>query len=420
MAAPQPHIAANQPVRRRPRVRRGSAGECACWPRNCRFACGVIPLRFPGALPFAALCVFLGAAVPCARPQAAPAKSQAGVERGTFGRMADGTVVELFTLTNARGAVAKVITFGAIVADLKMPDREGRLGSVVREIVPTEQGFQRGFGNSAAVFGRVANRIAGGRFTLDGREYQVTRNLGAHHLHGGAKNFSKVVWRASLPTGAKEPAVELSYVSADGEEGFPGTMTAMVTYTLTSENVLRIDYRATTDKPTPVNLTNHAYFNLAGGGDVIDHELTLNADQYTVFDADLIPTGEIKSVADSPLDFRRPTPLGARVAQLAPARRYDHNFVLNRPRNDAALSFAARVRDLRSGRMMEVWTTEPGVQLYTSILGAAPNEPATRAGFLCLETQHFPDSVNHPNFPSTILRPGQVFRSTTEFRFSAK
>jgi aldose 1-epimerase len=349
------------------------------------------------------------------------AQTPAAVKRDVFGRTPDGTVVEQFTLTNARGAMAKVITFGAIVADLRMPDREGRMVSVVREIVPSEQGFQRGFGSSAAVFGRVANRIAGAKFTLDGREYQVTRNAGAHQLHGGAKNFSKVVWRAAMAADAKEPRVELTYVSADGEEGFPGELTARVTYVLTHENTLRIEYRATTTKPTPVNLTNHAYFNLAGGGDAVDHELTLNADRYTVVDADLIPTGEIKSVAESPLDFRRPAALGARVAQLAPARRYDHNFVLSRRENDTALAFAARVREPKSGRVMDVWTTEPGVQLYTSILTApAPNEPANRAGFLCLETQHFPDSVNHSNFPSTIVRPGKEFRSTTEFRFSAK
>jgi aldose 1-epimerase len=302
-----------------------------------------------------------------------------------------------------------------------MPDREGRSASVVREIVPSEQGFQRGFASSAAVIGRVANRIAGAQFTLDGREYQVTRNNGAHHIHGGAKNFSKVIWQASLPAGTKAPTVELSYTSADGEEGFPGRLTAKVTYTLTSDNILRIDYQATTDRPTPVNLTNHAYFNLAGSGDAVDHELTLNADRYTVVDADLIPTGEIRGVADSPLDFRRPAPLGARAAQLAPGRRYDHNFVLNRTAGDVALVFAARVREPRSGRMMEVWTTEPGVQLYTSILTPpAASEPAPRAGFLCLETQHFPDSVNHPHFPSTIVRPGEAFRSTTEFRFSAQ
>jgi aldose 1-epimerase len=343
------------------------------------------------------------------------------VQRSVFGRTPEGATVELFALTNRRGAVAKVITYGAILADLRMPDREGKFVSVVREIVPSEQGFQRGFASAAAVFGRVANRIAHARFTLDGHEFQVTRNNGAHHIHGGAKNFSRVVWTPTLPTAPNVASIQLKYVSADGEEGFPGQVTTTVTYTLTEENTLRLDYRAVSDKPTPINLTNHAYFNLAGGGDAVDHELTLNADRYTVVDADLIPTGEIKAVGDSPLDFRRPTPLGARAGQLGTSRRYDHNFVLNRREGDEALTFAARVRELRSGRTMEVWTTQPGVQLYTSPLtAAAANEPTPRVGFLCLETQHFPDSVNHPEFPSTILRPGQTFRSITEFRFSAK
>jgi len=210
-------------------------------------------------------------------------------------------------------------------------------------------------------------------------------------------------------------------VSADGEEGFPGRVTTTVTYTLTAANTLRVDYRATTDRPTPINLTNHAYFNLAGAGDTLDHELQLNADRYTVVDAELIPTGEIRAVSGSPLDFTRPQRLGARAAALAPGVRYDHNFVIHRPAGDRTLAFAARVRDPQSGRVMEVWTTEPGVQLYTSPLTPHPADvPAPREGFYCLETQHFPDSVNHPHFPSTILRPGQEFRSTTEFRFTAK
>ena len=379
----------------------------------------MISRRFPRVLPVAAFSFRLAAFAFCVASAALAATN--GVERGIFGRTAEGTVVEQFVLTNDRGATAKIITFGAIVADLRMPDRGGRLVGVVREIVPSEQGFARGFASSAAVFGRVANRIAGGKFTLDERDFQVTRNAGAHQLHGGAKNFSKVVWSASSPRAAKMPSVELTYVSADGEEGFPGELTTVVTYTLTHDNTLRVEYRATTTKPTPVNLTNHAYFNLAGGGDAVGHELTLNADRYTVVDRELIPTGEIKSVADSPLDFRRPALLGARATQLASARRYDHNFVLNRREGDASITFAARVRDPGSGRVMEVWTTEPGVQLYTSILTPpAANEKAPRAGFLCLETQHFPDSVNHPHFPNTILRPGQIFRSTTEFRFSVK
>ncbi len=353
---------------------------------------------------------------------AMPVSAQvAAVQRAPFGRTPEGVSVEQFTLTNRHGASARVITFGAIVSDLRMPDRDGRPGPVVREIVASEQGFQRGFGQSAAVFGRVANRIARARFTLDGREHAVTRNNGVHHIHGGAKNFSRVVWQAAPSGDPKLAAVSLTYVSADGEEGFPGQLTVNVTYTLTDDNTLRIDYRATTDKATPINLTNHAYFNLAGGGDVLDLELSINADRYTVVDADLIPTGEIAPVAGLPIDFRRPAPLGARGDQLGASRRYDHNFVLNRPAGDSSLRFAARARDPRSGRVMEVWTTEPGVQLYTSPLTApTPAEKTPRFGFFCLETQHYPDSVNHPEFPTTILRPGQTFRSTTEFRFSAK
>ena len=360
-----------------------------------------------------ALCAF---ALIASTLHAAPAAAK--VERSVFGRTPEGVEVETYTLTNRHGATAKVITYGAILADLRMPDRNGELASVVREITASEQGFQRGFAQSGAVFGRVANRIAKARFTLDGREYQVTANNGQNHIHGGRKNFSRVIWKAAPPRSNRDASIELTYRSADGEEGFPGNLTTTVTYTLTDENVLRIDYRAVTDKPTPINLTNHAYFNLAGRGDVLDHELMINADRYTVVDAELIPTGEIKAVKHSFLDFTKPAPLGARESALGASHRYDHNFVLNRPTNSNALLLAARVREPRSGRIMEVWTTEPGVQLYTSPLHA--EGAADRFGFYCLETQHFPDSVNHPTFPSTILRPGEAFRSTTEFRFTAR
>ena len=345
------------------------------------------------------------------------AAAPVGVQRSVFGHTPEGVAVEQLVLTNSQGASAKVITFGAILASLQIPDRDGHLVSVVRDMTPSEQSFQRGFPQAAATIGRFANRIASAKFTLDGHEYHVTRNNGAHSLHGGVKNFAKVVWRVAVPD-PKVASVRLDYTSADGEEGFPGKLAVNVTYTLTDANTLRIDYRATTDKPTPINLTNHAYFNLAGDGDVLDDELTLNADRYTVVDADLIPTGEIKSVKGSPLDFTTPKALGARAAQLpAGNARYDHNFVINR--RDRSLALAARVRAARSSRIMEVWTTEPGVQLYTSPLGPlSARETAPRFGFFCLETQHYPDSVNRPEFPSVILRPGETFVSTTEYRFS--
>lgn len=342
------------------------------------------------------------------------------LERAPFGRTPEGAEVEQFTLTNRHGATARIITFGAIVADLRMPDRAGHFTGVVREMTASPEAFQRGFPQSAAVFGRYANRIALGRFTLDGTTYQLTVNNGRHILHGGRKNFSRVVWSARpLPVTDTAAAVELTYRSADGEEGFPGNVTVTVTYTLTDANTLRLDYRATTDKPTPINLTNHAYFNLAGSGDVRAHTLTVAADRTTAVDADLIPTGELLPVRGTFLDFTTAQPLGARAAQLPANRRYDHNFVLNRPDGDASLRFAARVADPGSGRTLDVWTTEPGVQLYTSPL-REPTEAEMKTAFYCLETQHFPDSPNHPHFPSTILRPGETFRSTTEFRFGVQ
>jgi aldose 1-epimerase len=341
---------------------------------------------------------------------AAESPRAASVARSEFGRTPEGAVIEAFTLTNARGAVAKVITSGAILADLRVPDREGKLANVVREAVATEETLRRGFPESAAVYGRVANRIANARFTLDGHDYALAANNGPHHIHGGKLNFSRVIWQGSPLTTPRAAAVKLTYVSVDGEEGYPGT--------LTDENVLRLDYTATTDKPTLVNFTNHAYFNLAGNGDIVGHTLKLNAARYTVAGADRIPTGEIKAVANSPFDFTRPTAVGARAEALGANPRYDHNFVIDRRDGDTSLLLAARVAEPQSGRAMEVWTTEPGVQLYTSILRDRPN--ADRPGTLCLETQHFPDSIHHPNFPSTVLRPGQTFRSTTEFRFSAK
>jgi aldose 1-epimerase len=276
----------------------------------------------------------------------------------------------------------------------------------------TLEAYLKGFGGAAAVIGRVANRIAKARFTLDGVEYKLAANSGSNHIHGGRVGFARVVWQArALPARDDAASAQFTYVSRDGEEGYPGTLTVRVTYTLTDANELRLEYEATTDKATPVNLTNHAYFNLAGFGDVLDHELWLAADRYTPADGELIPTGEIASVKGTPLDFTTSTRVGARIEQLKPRPNgYDHNYVING--GGQSLVLAARVTEPRSGRVMEMRTTEPGVQLYTG------NHLQHRG--LCLETQHYPDSVNQPQFPSTILRPGQTFRSTTSFVFSAK
>lgn len=341
----------------------------------------------------------------------------ASAQRSVFGQSPEGDTVELYTLTNARGAVAKVITYGAIVAEISVPDRTGKFANVLREVTPTKENFDRGFPQAAAIMGRVTNRIAGAKFSVDGKEYKVAANSGPNHIHGGIKNFARVIWKAEVPNAA-ESSVVLTYVSPDGDEGFPGKLTMKLRYTLTNDNTFRLEYSATTDAPTPVNPTNHAYFNLAGGGDVLEHELTINASRYTVTGPGLIPTGEIKSVEGMPIDFTKPTKLGARAATMGARPVYDHNFVINRPDGDTSLVLAARVTEPTTGRILEAWTTEPAVQLYTSNLNG--RLPADQRGFFCLETQHHPDSINQPSFPTTLLRPGQTFRSTTEWRFSAK
>ena len=331
-------------------------------------------------------------------------------EEREFGKLADGTVVHQFTLRNDKGMVAKFITYGAIITEIQVRDRTGALTNVVAgsDNLTTYAGG-RGGAPAAAVLGRVANRIAGARFTLDGIEYKVTANSGTNQLHGGRIGFDKVVWQAkALPPAAHEAGVRLTYLAKDGEEGFPGNLTTSVTYTLTDENEFRLEYEAITDKPTPVNFSNHAYFNLAGGGDVLGHELWLAADQYTPTDAQLIPTGELMPVRGTPLDFTTVRTIGSRASEVTQPRGiYDHNFVI--PGGGSSLVLAARARDPQSGRTLEVRTTQPGVQLYTG-----------RQGRFCLETQHFPDSVHHASFPSTILRPGETFKSTTILTFSAR
>lgn len=339
------------------------------------------------------------------------------VEKARFGQLPDGTGVDLYTLTNAHGLVAKVTNYGTIITELHVPDRHGQAGDVVLGFDNLDQ-YLKGHPCFGCTVGRVANRIAKGRFTLDGKTYTLAINNGPNHLHGGLKGFDKARWQAEPQAGA---AVKFTRTSIDGEEGYPGALAVAVTMSLTESNELRLDYTATTDRPTPVNLTNHSYFNLAGEGDVLAHELMIAADHYTPADSALIPTGEIKPVKGTPLDFTKPQPIGSRFAQLhADPVGYDHNFVLNS--SGKRLALAARVYEPKSGRVMEVHTTEPGVQLYTanflngSLTGKRGVVYRRHAGF-CLETQHFPDSVNQPKFPSVILRPDQVYRQTTTHKF---
>lgn len=332
------------------------------------------------------------------------------IEQSVFGHLPDGTPVEIFTLRNRQGCVARVMGYGATIVELSVPDRQGRMGNIVLG-ASTLDPYLKGFNAPASVIGRVANRISRARFNLDGIEYRLAANNGPNHIHGGNRGFASVVWKgAALPARRHEASVEFSYLSRDGEEGYPGNLQVFVTYTLTDANELRIDYRATTDKATPVNLTNHAYFNLAERGDVLNHELWLAADTHTVTDEAMIPTGEIASVHGTPLDFTRPTLVGARIQQLpSHLKGYDHNFII-KPAG-RGLKLAGRVREASTGRALEVRTTEPGLQIYTG--------NHLRNGAICLETQHYADSVNQPSFPSTILRPGRTLKSSTVFAFSA-
>jgi aldose 1-epimerase len=330
----------------------------------------------------------------------------------------------LFILGNGQGVKVKVMNFGLIITELWVPDRAGKPGNVVLGFDNLDR-YLKGHPFFGAIAGRVANRIAGARFTVDGKECVLAKNSGPNHIHGGLKGFDKKVWAAwPLPVTAREAAVEFVYVSADGEEGYPGNLRVVVRYTLTADNELRIDYSATTDQATPVNLTNHSYFNLAGSGDILGHELAVAADYYTPSDEALIPTGEVRRVQGTALDFTRSVTIGTRHLEtgLKPGG-YDHNFVLRG--GGQGLDLAATVCEPKSGRVLEVLTTEPGVQLYTanhmdgSVVGTGGVSYPRYGGF-CLETQHCPDSVHLPHFPSVILRPGGTYRTTTVFRFSVR
>jgi aldose 1-epimerase len=347
------------------------------------------------------------------------------VAKEAFSKTPDGTPVEIYTLNNAAGATAKVTTYGAILTELRVPDNKGKIGDVVLGF-DTLKGYLDGhpyFGSNA---GRVANRIAKGRFTLDGKEYKLATNNGPNSLHGGLKGFDKVVWHAG-PASADGPSVVFNYRSADGEEGYPGNLDVSILYTLTHANELRVVYRAVTDKATPINLAHHSYFNLAGpaSGDVLGHEVTIFADKYTPVDDTLIPTGKIEPVKGTPLDFTTPHAIGERIGELkGDPGGYDHNFVL-RSGGSKTPELAARVYEPKSGRVLEVLTTEPGLQFYTGnfldgkITGRGGVVYKKHAGF-CMEAQHFPDSVNRPEFPSVILKPGQTYTQMTVYRFSTK
>lgn len=331
------------------------------------------------------------------------------VELADFGKTQGGAEVKLITLRNPKGMSAQIISYGAIIKELQAPDRHGNLTNVLLTTDTLEK-FQR-FGGPAAVIGRVANRIAGAQFELDGTTYKLAANNGKNTIHGGRKGFSQAVWTVEkVPQKPGESSVKLVYLSKDGEEGFPGNLKTSVIYTLTDNNELRLDYEAETDKATIVNLTNHAYWNLAGGGSCLDNILWIPSDSYTPTDADLIPTGEIAPLKGTSMDFQQPTRIGERFPQLNPKLNgYDHNYVLGESK---ALKMAGRLTEPNSGRIMEVRTTQPAVQLYTG-------NHLKHTG-VCLETQHYPDSIHHKNFPSIVVRPGSPLKETTLFTFLAK
>src|SRR3954469_640898 len=344
------------------------------------------------------------------------------VTRAPFGTLPGGAAVAAFTLRNANGLEVRAVTYGATIVSIRTPDRSGHVDDVVLGFDAIDDYLTRARYFGSAV-GRYGNRIAHGRFVLDGSTIQLATNNGVNHLHGGVKGFDKVIWSGEPFERDGASGVSFSYTSADGEEGYPGTLKARISYTLTPKNELVIEYSAETDKATPVNLTNHSYFNLGGRGhgDILRHQLTLHADRYTPTDATQIPTGEIAAVAGTPFDFRTQTAIGARIdaddEQIRRGTGYDHNFVVNGWSDNQQLRPAAHVVDPASGRTLDVATTEPGVQFYSgNHLDPAQNGFGRRTAF-CLETQHFPDSPNHPNFPSTILRPGGAYRSRTVYGF---
>jgi aldose 1-epimerase len=386
-------------------------------------------VRLVTAPALTAIVLLAACSTPPPPQSAAPAqKATPAVSRAPFGTLPDGTAIESFTFTNAHGIEVRAITYGAIIVSLRTPDRTAALADIVLGF-DTIDGYLVNSPYFGAVVGRYGNRIAKGRFTLDGTTYQLALNNGPNHLHGGVKGFNAVAWKGEPFSDGRGSGVVFSHISPAGDEGYPGALSMHVTYLLTDTNELSVAYEATTDAPTPVNLTQHSYFNLSGhdAGDILGHEVMLNASRYTPVDATLIPTGELATVAGTPFDFRTPTAIGARIGaadeQIVRGKGYDHNFVVEP--GEGGTRLAAQVFDPKSGRTLEVTTTEPGVQFYTgnfldgTLKGKGGAVYGQRNGF-CLETQHYPDSPNQPTFPSTILRPGQTLRSTTVFRFGVR
>ncbi len=343
------------------------------------------------------------------------------IEKKAFGKTEDGKEVDLYTLTNDNGLKAQITNYGGIVTSLQVPDRDGNLGDIVSGYDSLEEYIKNNpyFG---ALIGRCGNRISKGKFTLDGVEYTLATNQDANHLHGGIKGFDKMVWDAEEMQTDEGPALKLTYLSKDGEEGYPGNLSCTVIYTLTNNDELKVSYEAETDKDTIVNLTHHSYFNLGGhgSGDTLGHELMINADNYTPVDEELIPTGQIKPVKDTPMDFTKPTAIGARIDQVEGG--YDHNYVLNS--SEGSLALAASVYEPKTGCVMEISTTEPGIQFYSgNFLDGSIKGKGTvynKHSAFCLETQHFPDAPNKPGFPSIVLRPGEKYTHLTVHKFSAR
>ena len=352
------------------------------------------------------------------------AEAKGTIHRAPFGKLADGTAVELFTLKNATGMTVKITNYGGIITHLLVPDKNGKLGDVVLGY-DTLEGYLKASPYFGCIVGRYGNRIGKGEFTLGGKAFALAKNNNGNSLHGGLIGFDKKLWKPEAAVGPEGPFLKLSYLSKDGEEGYPGNLSTTVTYTLTGQNELKIDYAAAADKETVLNLTNHTYFNLAGSGNILEHELVLHAERFTPVDAGLIPTGELRSVKNTPLDFTKPMKIGARIEskdeQMKLGGGYDHNFVLNS--GGGKMAPAAKVFSPVTGRLMEVFTTEPAIQFYTgnfldgSIKGKGRQVYAKRTG-LCLETQHYPDSPNKPAFPSTLLKPGGRYATTTLYKFS--